>query len=76
MRQFNFHNYSEQMGYRLPIPVYSGPYISPKPDIRVRELGPDDRYIILATDGLWDNFPKKQTVELVEEQLKATKDSN
>lgn len=33
MREFNFHNFNEELGYRLPIPVFSGPYITAVPDI-------------------------------------------
>ena len=56
--QFNFHNFTEDKGYRLPIPVFNGPYISSKPHITVHPLSQDDRYVILASDGLWDNFAK------------------
>ena len=69
MREFNFHNYNEEKGYRLPIPIYSGPYITAIPDITVHELGPEDRYLILGTDGLWDNFSRRRTASLIDEQL-------
>lgn len=69
-REFNFHNYREELGYRLPIPVYSGPYITVKPDIQVHELTANDKWIILASDGLWDHVPRKDTARLVKETLK------
>lgn len=69
MRDYNFHKFTEELGYRLPIPVFSGPYISAKPDIQVHELTPDDKWIIMGTDGLWDNFSKKDTANLLNEQL-------
>jgi len=32
-REFNFHEFSREQGYRVPIPTYTGPYITHKPDI-------------------------------------------
>ena len=32
-REFNFHNFEAELGYRRPIPQYTGPYISAEPDI-------------------------------------------
>lgn len=31
--EFNFHNFDMNLGYRNPIPQYTGPYISHEPDI-------------------------------------------
>ena len=69
-REFNFHEYDEALGFRLPIPIFSGPYISAEPDIKVVELSKEDRFIILATDGLWKNFAKKDTSNVAENALK------
>jgi pyruvate dehydrogenase phosphatase len=33
IRDFNFHNFEAELGYRRPIPQYTGPYISAEPDI-------------------------------------------
>ena len=32
-REFNFHNFSREQGYRVPIPDYTGPYITHEPDV-------------------------------------------
>lgn len=32
-RAFNFHEFDEKHGFRLPIPVFSGPYVTVTPDI-------------------------------------------
>ena len=69
-REFNFHKYNESLGFRLPIPIFTGPYISAEPDVRVIELTKDDKFIVLATDGLWKNFPKKDTKSVAQEALK------
>ena len=39
--------------------VFSGHYITHKPDIRVFDIDENDKYVILATDGLWDELKEK-----------------
>jgi pyruvate dehydrogenase phosphatase len=47
-------------GFRKPrIRDFTGPYITHKPDIVVVDKNPNDRYIILATDGLWDEMDEQ-----------------
>ena len=31
--EFNFHNFSPDLGYRRPIPEFTGPYITHEPEI-------------------------------------------
>ena len=69
LREFNFHQFSEDQGYRRPIPQYTGPYITHKPDIQVHTLTKDDKYILLATDGLWDEISRKQSAKITQEAL-------
>ena len=69
-REFNFHKFNESLGFRLPIPIFSGPYITSEPDIEVFELTKDDKFVVLATDGLWKNFPRKLTSEVADEAIK------
>lgn len=38
----------------LPSPYFSPPYLIAKPDVKTIRLKPSDRYIVMATDGLWD----------------------
>lgn len=42
MKEFNNHSYPFEQGYRKPIAVYTGPYISAEPDIQVHDLNSDD----------------------------------
>jgi len=67
-REFNFHNFSKELGYRIPIPDYTGPYITHEPDIQVFDLTKDDKWLILATDGLWDEVSRKGATQLVQDQ--------
>lgn len=58
-REFNFHQFGQEYGFRRPIPFFTGPYISHEPDIQVFELTKQDRYLVLASDGLWDEISRK-----------------
>ncbi|VDO10248.1 unnamed protein product [Rodentolepis nana] len=40
----------------LPSPYISPPYLIVKPDVSKFSLKPNDRYLVLATDGLWDTL--------------------
>ena len=37
---------------------FNGPYITHEPDIRIFELTKKDRYIILSSDGMWDELTR------------------
>ncbi|KAL3310367.1 hypothetical protein Ciccas_011068 [Cichlidogyrus casuarinus] len=38
----------------LPEPYLSPPYLTARPEISVLNLTPDKKFLVLATDGLWD----------------------
>lgn len=40
-------------------------YVIATPDVREETLGPDDEFIILASDGLWDVVSNQDAVNLV-----------
>ena len=58
--EFNQHMNPSELGYRRPIPKFSGPYISHEPDIQVIELTKNDHFLVLASDGLWDEINRKE----------------
>ena len=70
--EFNFHYGQSEHGYRKPFPKenYSGPYINHLPDIIVHDITEEDRFLILASDGLWDELNRKESAEIIQEQLK------
>jgi pyruvate dehydrogenase phosphatase len=63
--EFNFHTFAKELGYRRPIPHYTGPYITHVPDIQVFELSKKDKWLVLATDGMWDQISRKQSAKIV-----------
>lgn len=70
--EFNFHYGMPELGYRRPIPKenYSGPYINHLPDIMVHDLTPEDKFLVLASDGLWDELNRKESAQIISEKLK------
>ncbi|CDW90803.1 protein phosphatase [Stylonychia lemnae] len=74
MSEFNFHNYSPDLGYRIPIPQFTGPYVTHEPDIQVYDLTEKDQFIILASDGLWDEISRKRAAVLAKDHDKEMKE--
>ncbi|XP_072291416.1 pyruvate dehydrogenase [acetyl-transferring]-phosphatase 2, mitochondrial [Eucyclogobius newberryi] len=58
----NMYNY-------IPPDYHSPPYLDVIPEITHHKLRPQDRFLILATDGLWDELSSKEAVQLVGEHL-------
>ena len=67
--EFNFHNFNRELGYRAPIEKYNGPYITHVPEVQTVELTGADEYLILASDGLWDEVGRTEAVQLLEGHL-------
>ncbi|CAG9327984.1 unnamed protein product [Blepharisma stoltei] len=50
---------------RSRIQKFTGPYITHKPDIKVRKIEEGDKFIILASDGLWDEMSEQEAAALI-----------
>lgn len=46
------------------------PYISQTPLITSRKINPEDKFVVLGSDGLFDHFSNEEVVELVAGFLK------
>lgn len=56
--------------YQYTPPNYlTPPYLEVTPEITYHKLRPQDRFLILATDGLWDELHNEEAVRLVGEHL-------
>eukprot|EP01022_Parablepharisma_sp_SALTPOND_P026366 TRINITY_DN6303_c0_g1_i3.p1 TRINITY_DN6303_c0_g1~~TRINITY_DN6303_c0_g1_i3.p1 ORF type:complete len:484 (-),score=12.11 TRINITY_DN6303_c0_g1_i3:1018-2469(-) len=55
-KEFNTHEFVGTRGYRRELRDYHGPYITHKPDIQTHTLQPNDKFLVIATDGLWDEM--------------------
>ncbi|XP_026500576.1 pyruvate dehydrogenase [acetyl-transferring]-phosphatase 1, mitochondrial [Vanessa tameamea] len=54
----------------IPANYYTPPYLTAKPDIFYHRLTPKDKFLIIASDGLWDMMTPLQAVKLVGEHMK------
>ncbi|KAK1434928.1 hypothetical protein QVD17_00683 [Tagetes erecta] len=50
--------------FRLPEP-FSKPILNPEPSIYVHKLNPKDRFLIFASDGLWEHLSNEEAVGIV-----------
>ena len=55
-KEFNTHEFAGSKGYRKELQDYHGPYITHKPDIQVHTIKGNDKFVVMATDGLWDEM--------------------
>jgi len=65
LKEFNYHSFSPLHGFRKPIPDFEGPYITHTPEIKVHQIHPKDKWLILATDGLWDEMKRKDSAKMI-----------
>ena len=50
-------------------PPYHPPYIYSEPEIQSKRLDPNDRFVLLATDGLWDHMTNSDIIEIMQDVL-------
>jgi serine/threonine protein phosphatase PrpC len=55
--------------FRCPEP-YHPPYVIASPSITVRQLQPSDRFLILASDGLWNYLENQDAVDIVQKNVR------
>lgn len=49
----------------IPSHYHTPPYVTAKPEIFFRRLNYRDKFLILATDGLWDMLTPERVVQLI-----------
>ncbi|XP_047566365.1 pyruvate dehydrogenase [acetyl-transferring]-phosphatase 2, mitochondrial [Lutra lutra] len=52
-----------------PPHYYTPPYLTAKPEVTYHRLRPQDKFLVLASDGLWDVLGNEEVVRLVVEHL-------
>ncbi|XP_076603428.1 pyruvate dehydrogenase [acetyl-transferring]-phosphatase 1, mitochondrial-like [Chaetodon auriga] len=53
----------------LPPHYLTPPYLSAQPEVTQHRIRPADKFLVLATDGLWELMHRQTVVQLVGEQL-------
>lgn len=54
----------------IPPNYHTPPYLTALPEVIYHRLTPKDKFLIIATDGLWDEMTPLQAVKLVGEHMK------
>lgn len=49
--------------------LYTPPYLTAEPEVTTYQLQRTDKFLVLATDGLWDMLSNEEVVEFVQEHL-------
>ncbi|KAM3918339.1 pyruvate dehydrogenase [acetyl-transferring]-phosphatase 2, mitochondrial [Leptodactylus fuscus] len=52
-----------------PANYHTPPYLTAKPEVTYHKLRPQDKFLIMASDGLWDMLENQEVVRLVAEYL-------
>ncbi|KAM9690296.1 pyruvate dehyrogenase phosphatase catalytic subunit 1 isoform 1-T1 [Dama dama] len=53
----------------IPPNYYTPPYLTAEPEVTYHRLRPQDKFLILATDGLWETMHRQDVVRIVGEYL-------
>ena len=59
------HSYVTEESYKDPLEKFQKAYIDHSPDIQVIDLTGNDRWLILATDGLWNHLRRRELSQVV-----------
>ncbi|XP_068598214.1 pyruvate dehydrogenase [acetyl-transferring]-phosphatase 1, mitochondrial-like [Brachionichthys hirsutus] len=55
---------------RMPPPHYlTPPYLSAEPEVTRHSIRPSDKFVVLASDGLWELMHRQTVVQLVGDQM-------
>lgn len=65
--EFNRHTQTKENRdhYKKELLNFRGPYISSIPEIKVFELTKKDKYLLLASDGLWDFLKSREVSKIL-----------
>jgi len=66
LKHSEFNSDTETVSLRRKLKNFKGPYIKYLPEIKIVELSKDDKYIVLATDGLWDELNGRDVAEVIQ----------
>eukprot|EP00057_Strongylocentrotus_purpuratus_P010812 XP_011665286.1 PREDICTED: pyruvate dehydrogenase [acetyl-transferring]-phosphatase 1, mitochondrial-like [Strongylocentrotus purpuratus] len=64
------------IGYLPPKSFHTPPYLITTPEVTHHRLTSNDKFLILASDGLWDMLSSDKAVQLVGEHMKSMKASS
>lgn len=64
MAEFNNpKNYKREFEFQPPLKTFTGNYISAEPEIKVIPLKKGHKWVVLGSDGLWDELGRQEVAE-------------
>jgi len=73
-KEFTISPFVEDKEYRKTFKTFNGPYINYLPEIKIYNLEKNDRFIVLGTDGLWDELTPKDVGNIIKSNQESKKD--
>jgi len=55
--------------------VFTGPYITHQPEIKVVDITGNHKLVVLGCDGLWDELSKQEVTDIANKALRTKKQS-
>ena len=65
--QIAVHAYLTEEKYKDPMEKFQKAYVDHEPDIQVIDMTEKDKWLILATDGMWNNIRRTEIAETVQQ---------
>lgn len=63
--EFNNPKNNSNPNFRKSLKDFKGPYIKAVPEVRIHEIQNNDEYIVMGTDGLWDELSSQDVGEVI-----------
>ncbi|XP_063071640.1 pyruvate dehydrogenase [acetyl-transferring]-phosphatase 1, mitochondrial [Engraulis encrasicolus] len=63
------HSPGNEFGKMVPSNYHTPPYLIAEPEVMHHQLRPQDKFLILATDGLWELMHRQKVVQVIGEHL-------
>ena len=60
----NPRNWGREYQFQPALKTYTGPYINPHPEIKVFDLKPNHKWLIMASDGLWEQMGRQEVAQV------------
>lgn len=73
LRALGDHHYKDLKAPTGPDGAMEGPLIA-RPDVAVHDLLPEDEFLLIACDGLWDVFSSQRAIEIARQNLREHND--
>jgi len=62
----NPNNLSREYGFYKRFDIFKGNYVTHKPEISMFDIEKNDKYLILSTDGMWDELSRDDVGVIIE----------